>query len=64
VDVDTAAMAEASAYLQRQARIKRLPAGVPAEYDEDYYRHNIPTASCRRWPASSASFAGRSCCRR
>ena len=42
VDVDTAAMAEASAYLQRQARIKRLPAGVPAEYDEDYYRHNIP----------------------
>jgi oxaloacetate decarboxylase (Na+ extruding) subunit alpha len=42
VDVDTEAMAEASAYLQRQARIKRLPSGVPAEYDEDYYRHNIP----------------------
>ena len=35
-------MAEASAYLQRQARIKQLPAGVPAEYDEAYYRHNIP----------------------
>ncbi|WP_369133999.1 biotin carboxyl carrier protein [Modestobacter sp. I12A-02662] len=42
VDVDTTAMAEASAYLDRQARIKRLPRGVPAEYDEDYYRHNIP----------------------
>ncbi|MGY1620731.1 biotin carboxyl carrier protein [Geodermatophilus sp. SYSU D00965] len=42
VDVDTEAMAEASAYLQRQARIKRLPVGVPTEYDEDYYRHNIP----------------------
>lgn len=42
VDVDTEAMAEASAYLQRQARIKRLPVGAPAEYDEDYYRHNIP----------------------
>jgi len=41
-DVDTSAMADASAYLTRQARIKRLPAGAPAEYDEDYYRHNIP----------------------
>jgi oxaloacetate decarboxylase alpha subunit len=35
-------MADASAYLTRQARIKRLPSGAPAEYDEDYYRHNIP----------------------
>jgi len=42
VDVDTQAMADASAYLTRQARIKRLPSGAPAEYDEDYYRHNIP----------------------
>jgi oxaloacetate decarboxylase alpha subunit len=42
VDVDTSAMADASAYLTRQARIKRLPSGAPAEYDEDYYRHNIP----------------------
>lgn len=42
VDVDAEAMAEASAYLRHQARIKRLPSGEPAEYDEDYYRHNIP----------------------
>src|SRR5690606_3582002 len=42
VGVDLDAMDRASAYLTRQARIKRLPAGVPAEYDEDYYRHTIP----------------------
>ncbi len=42
VDVDLEAMAQASAYLQRQARIKRLPVGVPNEYDESYYRHTIP----------------------
>lgn len=42
VDVDTDAMADASAYLSRQARIKKLPVGVPNEYDEEYYRHTIP----------------------
>jgi oxaloacetate decarboxylase alpha subunit len=42
VAVDADAMADASAYLRRQAAIKNLPAGVPAEYDEAYYRHNLP----------------------
>lgn len=42
VHVDTDAMAAASTYLQRQARIKNLPAGTPNEYDEAFYRHNIP----------------------
>lgn len=42
VDVDTDAMAAASAYLQRQAKLRRLPAGQPREYDEAYYRHTIP----------------------
>ncbi|MBQ0828239.1 biotin carboxyl carrier protein [Streptomyces tagetis] len=42
VDVDVEAMRRASAYLGRQARTKRLPAGVPLEYDEAYYRHTIP----------------------
>lgn len=42
VDVDLEAMAAASAYLQRQARIKNLPSGSPSEYDEAFYRHNIP----------------------
>ena len=42
VDVDVEAMERASAYWTRQAKIKRLPAGVPREYDEDYYRHTIP----------------------
>lgn len=42
VAVDTDAMARASAYLTRQAKIKRLPIGVPNEYDEDYYRHTVP----------------------
>ncbi|GAA1535256.1 oxaloacetate decarboxylase alpha subunit [Microbacterium ginsengiterrae] len=42
VDVDVEAMERASAYWTRQAQIKRLPAGVPREYDEDYYRHTIP----------------------
>lgn len=42
VEVDTDAMERASAYLQRQARIKRLPSGSPREYDESYYHHNIP----------------------
>jgi oxaloacetate decarboxylase alpha subunit len=35
-------MTKASAYLQRQGRIKNLPAGTPNEYDEAYYRHTIP----------------------
>jgi oxaloacetate decarboxylase alpha subunit len=42
VDVDDAAMREASEIMQRHARLHRLPSGVPAEYDEAYYRHNIP----------------------
>ncbi|MFC5821972.1 hypothetical protein [Nonomuraea harbinensis] len=42
VDVDLDAMREASDYLTRQARLKRLPVGTPAEYDEDYYRHTVP----------------------
>jgi oxaloacetate decarboxylase alpha subunit len=42
VDVDLEAMARASAYLQRQAKIKNLPVGSPNEYDEAYYRHTIP----------------------
>jgi oxaloacetate decarboxylase (Na+ extruding) subunit alpha len=42
VDVDLEAMAAASAYLQRQAKIKNLPVGRPNEYDEAFYRHNIP----------------------
>ncbi|MFI9629461.1 biotin carboxyl carrier protein [Streptomyces sp. NPDC052042] len=42
VDVDVEAMQRASAYLRRQARIKRLPVGAPLEYDEAYYRHTIP----------------------
>jgi oxaloacetate decarboxylase alpha subunit len=42
VNVDLDAMAKASAYLQRQGRIKNLPAGSPNEYDEAYYRHTIP----------------------
>ena len=41
VDVDVEAMLRASAYLTRQAKIKGLPAGVPAEYDENYYRHTL-----------------------
>ena len=42
VDVDLDAIAAAGAYLRRQARLKRLPVGAPAEYDEEYYRHTIP----------------------
>ena len=42
VDVDLEAMARASAYLTRQAKIKNLPVGSPNEYDEAYYRHTIP----------------------
>lgn len=42
VDVDVEAMDRASGYLTRQARIKRLPQGQPAQYDEAYYRHTIP----------------------
>ncbi len=42
VDVDLDAMDRASAYLRRQARIKRLPMGTPNEYDEGYYRHTVP----------------------
>lgn len=42
VDVDLDAMARASAYLQRQAKIKRLPVATVNEYDEAYYRHTIP----------------------
>lgn len=42
VDVDTGALREASAYLDRQATIKKLPKGAPAEYDEAYQRHTIP----------------------
>ncbi|PWU55445.1 pyruvate/oxaloacetate carboxyltransferase [Micromonospora globispora] len=42
VAVEEDAMQRASAYLQRQARIKRLPVGSPNEYDEGYYRHTIP----------------------
>lgn len=42
VDIDIDAMERASAYLQRQARIRRLPAGQPREYDEAYYHHTIP----------------------
>jgi oxaloacetate decarboxylase (Na+ extruding) subunit alpha len=41
-DVDLDAMAEASAYLYRQAKIKTLPVGIPNEYDEEYYHHTIP----------------------
>jgi oxaloacetate decarboxylase alpha subunit len=42
VNVNLDAMARASAYLQRQGRIKNLPSGSPNEYDEAYYRHTIP----------------------
>lgn len=42
VQVNLAAMDRASAYLKHQAAVKRLPVGVPNEYDEDYYRHTIP----------------------
>jgi oxaloacetate decarboxylase alpha subunit len=42
VDVNVDAMAEASKYLMRQAKIKNLPIGSPNEYDEAYYRHTIP----------------------
>lgn len=42
VDVDVDAMDRASAYLARQARIRNLPVGRPAQYDEAYYRHTIP----------------------
>ncbi|MEW1962312.1 pyruvate/oxaloacetate carboxyltransferase [Microbacterium sp. NPDC077644] len=42
IDVDLEAMGRASAYWQRQAKIKRLPVGAPREYDEAYYRHTIP----------------------
>ncbi|WP_157157268.1 MULTISPECIES: pyruvate/oxaloacetate carboxyltransferase [unclassified Diaminobutyricimonas] len=42
VNVDAGAMAEASGVMSRFARLHRLPAGAPAEYDEVYYRHNIP----------------------
>jgi len=42
IDVDLEAMGRASAYWQRQAKIKRLPLGAPREYDEAYYRHTIP----------------------
>lgn len=42
VDVDVEAMREASAIMQRHARLYRLPSGAPAEYEEAYYRHNIP----------------------
>jgi oxaloacetate decarboxylase alpha subunit len=42
VSVNVQAMERASAYLTRQARIKKLPIGVPSEYDEAYYRHTIP----------------------
>ncbi|WP_040834919.1 acetyl-CoA carboxylase [Nocardia brevicatena] len=42
VDVDLDAMAEASAYLRRQAKMKNLPVATVNEYDEAYYRHTIP----------------------
>ncbi|MFE7422087.1 hypothetical protein [Rhodococcus sp. NPDC057529] len=42
VNVDLEAMAEASAYLQRQGKLKNLPVATVNEYDEAYYRHTIP----------------------
>lgn len=42
VDIDVDALHAASAYLDRQATIKKLPKGVPAEYDEAYKQHTIP----------------------
>ncbi|WP_063058288.1 pyruvate/oxaloacetate carboxyltransferase [Nocardia sienata] len=42
VEVDLDGMAAASAYLQRQAKIKNLPVASVNEYDEAYYRHTIP----------------------
>ncbi|MCC4116687.1 pyruvate/oxaloacetate carboxyltransferase [Aromatoleum toluclasticum] len=42
VDVDLAAMEEASAILTREAKLRRLPSGTLQEYDEGYYRHTLP----------------------
>lgn len=42
VNVDLDSMRRASEILQRHARLNRLPSGAPAEYDESYFRHNIP----------------------
>jgi oxaloacetate decarboxylase alpha subunit len=42
VDVDVDAMARASALLRREARLRGLPEGRPAAYDEAYYRHTLP----------------------
>lgn len=41
-DVDTDAMARASALLRREARLRGLPEGRPQPYDEAYYRHTLP----------------------
>jgi oxaloacetate decarboxylase alpha subunit len=42
VAVDIAALAEASAALRREARLRGLPEGRPWTYDEAYYRHTLP----------------------
>jgi len=42
VDIDMDALEAASACLKREAMLRRLPAGVPQEYDEAYYKHTLP----------------------
>jgi oxaloacetate decarboxylase (Na+ extruding) subunit alpha len=42
VDVDLAAMQQASSVLQREALLRGLPTGKPMPYDESYFRHTLP----------------------
>ena len=40
--LDTRALAEVDAYFRNLVREKRLPPGVPREYDAAYYHHQLP----------------------
>jgi oxaloacetate decarboxylase alpha subunit len=42
VDIDDAALAETSAYFTALADAEGLPHGSPSEFDEAYFRHQIP----------------------
>lgn len=42
VDVDDLSVSAASEYLEQLRAREHLPAGRPAEYDERYYRHQVP----------------------
>ena len=42
VEIDDAALAEMSAYFEDLALAEGLPRGVPSDFDESYFHHQIP----------------------